>query len=207
MIAANKRGPLGWLAARYIDWRLRRDFRGVWVRGELPKSDDSLILYGNHPGWWDGFALHHLCVSTNRDGYCLMEEQHLARHRFLTRLGAFSIRRGDPRSALESLGVARRILQRPRSVVIVFPEGVLTPHARPPLRLERGVELLAKRAKATCVPIGLRYAFFEDERPDLLVEIGPAHPPAALAEFSAELAAVVSSVTSAQTLTGFRKGM
>jgi 1-acyl-sn-glycerol-3-phosphate acyltransferase len=207
VIAANKGGPLGWLTARYVDWRLRRDFRGVWVRGELPKSDEGLIFYGNHPGWWDGFVMHHLCVSTGRDGYCLMEEKNLARYRFLTRLGAFSIRRGDPRSALESLGAARRILKRPRSVVIVFPQGVLTPHAAPPLRLERGVELLARKAKATCVPVGLRYAFFEDERPDLLVELGPAHGPGALAQFSAALDAVVASVTIAQTLEGFRRGM
>lgn len=205
MIDANKGGPLGWLTARYVDWRLRRDFRGVWVRGELPASDESLIFYGNHPGWWDGFAMHHLCVSTGRDGYCVMEEQNLARYRFLSRLGAFSIRRGDARSAVESLGVARRLLKKRRAVVNVFPEGVLTPHARPPLRLERGVELLARRSGARCVPVGLRYGFFGDERPDLLIEVGQAHAPEDLATFSSALDGVVTSVLGAQTLDGFRR--
>ena len=205
MIEPQKSGPLGWLTARYIDWRLRRDFRGLWVRGELPASDESLIFYGNHPGWWDGFAMHHLCVSTKRDGYCLMEEQHLAKHRFLRRLGAFSIRRGDARSAVESLGLAGRLLERPRAVVIIFPQGVLTPHAAPPFTLERGVELLARRSGATCVPVGLRYAFFEGERPDLLMEVGPAHPPGPLSTFSTALGEVVAGVMSAQTLNGFRR--
>ena len=205
MIHPLKTGPLGRLTARYIDWRLRRDFRGLWVRGELPASDESLLFYGNHPSWWDGFAMHHLCVSTKRDGYCLMEEQHLAKHRFLRRLGAFSIRRGDARSAVESLGVARQLLKRHRAVVIVFPQGVLTPHAQPPFTLERGVELLARRSGATCVPVGLRYAFFEHEKPDLLLEVGPAHPPAPLADFTRALEEVVTAVMGAQTLDGFRR--
>lgn len=206
MIEPQKGGPLGWVTGRYIDWRLRRDFRGLWVRGELPANDESLIFYGNHPSWWDGFALRHLCVSTKRDGYCLMEEQHLAKHRFLRRLGAFSIRRGDARSAVESLGVARQLLKRPRSVVIIFPQGVLTPNASPPFTLERGVELLARRSGATCVPVGLRYAFFEDEQPDLLMEVGPTHPPGPLTVFSTALNDVVAAVMSAQTLNGFRRG-
>lgn len=205
MIAPNKGGPLGWLVARYVDWRLRRDFRGIWMRGELPASDEGLILYANHPSWWDGFAMHHVCVAHGRDAYCLMEEQNLQRFRFLSRLGAFSIRRGDPRSAVESLGASRTLLRKPRAGLIIFPQGVLTPHAKAPLQLERGIELLARRAKATCVPVGLRYAFFEAERPDLVIEVGQAHPPGDLAQFCAALDEVTSSVASAQTLDGFRR--
>jgi 1-acyl-sn-glycerol-3-phosphate acyltransferase len=204
VIDADKRGPLGWLAARYVDWRLRRDFRGVWVRGQLPERDDGLLAYANHPGWWDGFALHALCRAAARDGYCLVEERNLARFPFLRRVGAFSIRRGDPRSAVESLGRARRLLARPRAVVVVFPQGALTPQAAPPLHLERGVEVLARRAAATCVPVGLRYAFFEDPRPDLLIEVGAAHPASSLERFGAGLDATVAALGRARSLQGFR---
>jgi len=207
LIAPRKGGLFGWLLARYVDWRLRRDFRGVWVRGELPQSPEGLIIYGNHPSWWDGFAMYHLCTISSRDGYCLMEEQHLRRYRFLARLGAFSIRRGDARSAVESLGKARTLLSQKTAAVVLFPQGILTPHAAPPLRLERGIELLARRSKATCVPVGLRYAFFEHERPDLLIEVGDAHGPTELSHFSASLDRVTASLASAQTLDGFRRSM
>ena len=101
--------------------------------------------------------------------------------------------------------VARVLLQRPRSVVIIFPQGVLTPHAAPPFTLERGIEVLAKRSGVNCVPVGLRYAFFEDEQPDLLMEVGPSHPPGPLSSFTTALQEVAAAVMSAQTLNGFKR--
>ncbi len=37
------------------------------------------------------------------------------------------------------------------------------------------MELLARAAQVECVPVALRYAFFEHERPDVLVEVGTPH--------------------------------
>ncbi len=194
MIAPRKGGPLGWAWAQYIDWRLARAFRGVFLSGALPGGDRPLLCYANHPGWWDGFAFHRLTRAHQLDGYCVMEEQHLSRWPFLARLGAFSIRRGDPRSALETLRFAARLLSRPRRALILFPQGALSPSAAPPLRLERGVEVLARRSGALCVPLGLRYAFFEHERPDLLVHVGAPHEPAPLQRFEQGLDAATQAV-------------
>jgi 1-acyl-sn-glycerol-3-phosphate acyltransferase len=113
------------------------------------------------------------------------------------------VRRGDPASALETLRYARGLL-RAGATVFLFPEGTLRPAARDLAPLERGVEVLARSAGATCLPVAIRYAFFEAERPDVLLDAGEAHPAAALPELSDRLRAVVERVDAARSLAPFR---
>jgi 1-acyl-sn-glycerol-3-phosphate acyltransferase len=203
MIAANQQGLGAWLAHRYVDAKVRRTFRGVWVRGTLPPITRGTVVYANHSSFWDGFALHQLGRAAGWELYCLMEERQLARYRFLARLGAFSIRRGDPESARESLRYARSLLQGPRAVLL-FPEGQL--HGHRELRpLERGVEVLARAAQSVCLPVALRYVFFEHELPDILVEVGDPHGPAPLTEFSKRLSALRARLESAESTAGFAR--
>jgi 1-acyl-sn-glycerol-3-phosphate acyltransferase len=203
VIRPNKGGPLGWVIDRYVTSKVRRAFRGVWLRGELPQDDGSLLLYANHPGFWDGFVAHQLCKSAGWDGYCLMDEANLARYRFLARIGAFSVRPGEAASALESFKVARALLTKPRATVVVFPEGVLRPGpgVGP---LKRGAEVLARAAHARCLPVAIRYAHFEHELPDILVEAGEAHGPEPLAGFERRLSALVGRVDAARSPDGYR---
>jgi 1-acyl-sn-glycerol-3-phosphate acyltransferase len=205
MIVADKRGPWARVVRAYVDRKVRRAFRAVWVRGALPPPDARLLLYANHTSFWDGFALHALCRAAGWDGYCLMEERNLARYRFLRRLGAFSIRRGDPQSALESLRHAAGLLQRPGTAVIVFPEGELQPWDGTLRPLEGGLAVLARRSKATCLPVAIRYRFFEHELPDLLLAVGGPHDAAPLDDFAARLAAQMDLVRDDQPLAAFRR--
>lgn len=203
MIASNKSGLWAKLIEAYVGWKLRSAFRGLWVRGELPEGG-GLLVYANHPGFWDGFVAHQLGLSTGWDAYALMDEQNLARYRFLSRIGAFSVRPGDAASASQSLRYARKLLQRPTSAVFVFPEGELHPGTQlAPLR--RGVEVLARSCRARCVPMAIRYALFEHELPDVLVEVGEAHGPEPLEGFARRLGELVGRVASAPSPDGFRQ--
>lgn len=205
MIREQKGGPFGWVLDQYIHRKFRSAFRGLWVRGTLPAGDGGRLVYLNHCNWWDGFMLHQLGRAAGWDSYCLMEEENLRRYRFLARIGAFSIRRGDATSSVESLRYARELLRRPRAALYVFPEGEHRPFGVLPLKLERGVELLARVSKVECVPIGVRYAFFEHERPDVLLEVGTPHPPGPLSVFQSGLEAVVKRVAAATSLEGFTR--
>ncbi|WP_426733375.1 lysophospholipid acyltransferase family protein [Myxococcus faecalis] len=205
MIPAAKGGPFGWALDRYIGWKFRSAFRGLWVRGELPASGPGRLVYLNHANWWDGFMLHQLSRVAGWDAYCLMEEENLRRYRFLARIGAFSIRRKDAMSSIESLRYAKELLRRPRAALYVFPEGEHRPFGELPLRLERGVEMLARVAKVECVPIGVRYAFFEHELPDVLLEVGTPHPPGPLSVFQTGLETVVKRLMATTSLEGFTR--
>ncbi|HLM48181.1 MAG TPA: lysophospholipid acyltransferase family protein [Myxococcaceae bacterium] len=205
MIRAAKGGLFGKVLDGYVGWKFRSAFRGLWVRGELPGGAGARLVYANHSNWWDGFVLHQLGKAAGWDTYCVMEEHNLERYRFLARLGAFSIRRGEGASSLETLRYASGLLRQPRAAVCIFPEGELRPFGVLPLTLERGVELLGRVGKVDCVPLAMRYAFFEHERPDVLVEVGPAHAAGPLSRFQTELEAVVRRLAAATSLEGFSR--
>ncbi len=202
MIPAHKHGAFARLIRRYVGRKVRASFRGVWRRGALPAPTTPLVVYANHTSWWDGFVLHELLLGSGWDGYCVMEEAQLARYRFLARVGAFSIRRHDAGSALASLRYAADLLRRPGVAVVIFPEGVLRPADGSPIALERGVEVLGRLSGAPCVPVALRYAFLEHERPDVLVAIGEPHPATALAGFATRLDTLTRSLAAIGSLTG-----
>ncbi|MEW6432540.1 MAG: lysophospholipid acyltransferase family protein [Myxococcota bacterium] len=199
----------GGLFARVLDWyfgrKVRGAFRGVWVRGEVPSADGGLLVYLNHSSFWDGFVVHQLGKAAGWDTYALMEEENLAKYRFHTRLGAFSVRRGDRRSALESVRYAAEdVLRRKNAALCVFPEGELVPGGGPPRAFKRGVEVIARRAQVRCLPVAVRYAFLEHERPDLLLEVGEPHGPAELPHFHAALTAACARLAEVRSTDGFR---
>jgi len=176
------------LVHHYVLWKLRRAFRGVWLDGGLPRGAEPLILYANHTSFWDGFVVHALVSAAGRRGYAVMEEQNLARYRFLARIGALSIRRGDRASSLETLRHCARVLERPGSALLLFPQGRLE-RASAPLKLERGLAVLGRMSGARAVPVALRYAFFEHEYPDVVVAAGEPHAVATIEECEQRLAA------------------
>ncbi|MBL8913827.1 MAG: lysophospholipid acyltransferase family protein [Archangium sp.] len=184
----------------YVRWKFQRAFRGLWMRGALP-ADEPVVLYANHTNFWDGFVAHLVVQGAAREGYVMMEERNLERFRFLRRLGAFSVRRGSPASARESLRHAAGLLERPRSTVLVFPQGKLEPY-RAALHCERGAELLARWARVRCVPMVIRYEVFEHEFPDVLVAVGAPHEPCGPIELAARLSDLRSVVDSIEAPEG-----
>lgn len=202
MIRADKSGPWARVVSRYVAWKVRQAFRAVWIRGTLPEGG-QLLVYANHPGFWDGFIAHQLGAAAGWDAYALMDEQNLERYRFLRRLGAFSVRRGQAASTRQSLRYARELLGRPRGAVFIFPEGELRPGTDPG-PLQRGVEVLARWAQPRCLPIAIRYAVFEHELPDVLIEVGEAHGPESLEGFERRLRALVARVAAARSFDGYR---
>ncbi|HYO68330.1 MAG TPA: acyltransferase, partial [Archangium sp.] len=81
----------------------------------------------------------------------------------------------------------------------------LRPFGVLPLRLERGVELLGRVGQAECVPLAIRYAFFEHERPDVLVEVGTPHAAGPLSRFQSELEGAVRRLAEVTGLEGFSR--
>lgn len=201
------RDAKGGLFTSVLDWyigrKVRAAFRGVWVRGELPSARDGLVAYLNHSSFWDGFIAHQLGHLGGWDAYAVMEEANLAKYRFHTRIGAFSIRRNDARSAFETLRHARAVLARPNACVVIFPEGQLRAGQGPLGPLSRGVELMARTSHRRAVPIAVRYAFLEHELPDVLIEVGQPHEPGPLSRFERGLTEVYERVMSARSTDGF----
>jgi chlorobactene lauroyltransferase len=158
-------------------------FDRVWlkVEGPLPHlADGPLIIYPNHPSWWDGymcFVLTRMALRDRFESYLMMEEPELRRYRFFSWAGCFSVDRHDPRSAARSVAYVSRLLaERRECALVIFPQGALAPNDRRPLAIYPGVAHVARRAGgATLWPVALRYEFRGEQRPEAFIRAGPAH--------------------------------
>lgn len=197
----------GGLFTRVLEWyvarKVRSTFRAVWVRGTLPSSDGGLLAYANHSSFWDGFLIHQLAKQAGWDGYAIMEEENLAKYRFHARIGAFSVKRSEPRSALATIRHAKEVLARKNAAVFIFPEGELHAGQGPIAPLQRGLEVIARTADVRSLPMAIRYCFLEHEHPDVLVEVGTPHAPGELSDYEEKLRSVYERVMSARSTEGF----
>jgi 1-acyl-sn-glycerol-3-phosphate acyltransferase len=161
-------------------WYVPRHFNAVRVsRAGLPQAPPgkSLVIYSNHPSWWDPamYILLGLALLPERIGYGPMERQELERYGLLRRMGVFAIDPASARGAGAFLQTSRRILGNPRGTLWVTAEGRFTdPRARP-LTLRPGIAHLARHVPdLVFVPLALEYSFWNESRPEALARFG--HP-------------------------------
>lgn len=181
MIAANKNDILDALLYVYFRRLARKAFHTIAGRGlerlrHLPE-DRPVILFCNHTNWWDAVMVYLLTRQMpHKAVYCMMEEKQLKHYRFFTWLGAFSVDLSSPLRSAASLRYAQRLLQHKETAVWLFPQGRI---CRPnePLEVRPGTDFLAKNAPhAMLVPMSIRYDFFREDRPNVLVEVGRPFP-------------------------------
>lgn len=197
-------------------------FDRVWlkVEGALPQpAGGPLIVYMNHPSWWDGYMAHllnHLVLRRAFRPYVMMEEPQLRRYRFFSWSGAFSVDRHDARSAMRSVAyVAQQLAGARPACLYIFPQGAITPTDRRPIAVFGGLAHVVRRCGgATLWPVALRYEFRGEQRPEALIRAGPAHyasaessPRALTAEAAARLTAACDALRAEYTagdLAGYR---
>ncbi len=181
MIAANKNDILDSLLYVYFRRLARSAFHTIAGRGlerlrQLP-ADRPVRLFCNHTNWWDGLIVFLLTRQMpHKAVYCMMEEKQLKYYRFFTWLGAFSVDLSSPLRSAASLRYAQRLLQKADTAIWIFPQGRI---CRPnePVEIKPGTDYLAKTSpSALLVPVAMRYEFFREDRPNVLVEIGQPFP-------------------------------
>lgn len=137
---------------------VRRELRGVWLRGQLPQG--GAVLAPNHHSWWDGYVLGEVSWTFGERANLLMDEVQLARFPFFRSLGVLGA------------GEVRPALRRAKSEWLwVFPEG----HMNAPGglgKLRPGAEWLARAAGVPLVPLALRVVLRGQEHPEAYLRIG-----------------------------------
>jgi 1-acyl-sn-glycerol-3-phosphate acyltransferase len=174
MIEANPSPRFARLFGLYAAWTVRRHFRAVYMRGNLPDTRAPLLVGVHHAGWWDPILLFHL--SRRRfpgRHFTMMEEANLRRYRFFRRLGAFGVDRTSASGPLASLRYALARLSEPATRVWIFPQGTIAPVDRRPIDVDPGATWLAMRAGVPVVAVAIRYEFREDQLPEAFVSFSP----------------------------------
>ena len=181
--AVARRSPL-WFAVfvRIFTSALRRDFHAVRVSksGALPPaSTPRLILYSNHPSWWDAtvFAAMPAKLFPGRSVFAPIDEVMIGRYGFMTRIGAFGVAQDSLAGAATFLRTAQVVLEQPDNLLIVTPQGRFVDVRERPVRLAPGLaHLLSRVPDATLVPLALDYPFWDERKPELLMRFGEPVP-------------------------------
>lgn len=158
---------------RYITWLLRRSFATIWLaKDAAPLPAGGYVAAANHSSWWDGFAggFLHKRDDASRDFAVLMSEREFRRFPFFGWLGVLPIDTSTPRSVYRAVLEAAEEA-RAGAGVWIFPQGEIL-RGKSWTRFGGGFARVALRADVPAVPVAIRYAMRDRQRPELFISIG-----------------------------------
>jgi 1-acyl-sn-glycerol-3-phosphate acyltransferase len=168
------------MVGTYAERHLTRQFHAVRLsRGARPQWTAArgrpLIVYLNHPSWWDPLVCLAIANATvpDRRHYAPIEAETLARYPFFERLGFFGIESGTARGARRFLEVALGVLANPDTALWITAGGRLCDPRERPVELQPGLGHLARRLRdGMLLPLALEYPFWEERLPEALARFG-----------------------------------
>jgi len=168
----------------WFSWYSRRQFRryfnsvGVFMQAGVREMNPRIpvIFYANHAYWWDGFWSQ-LCTEEFffQELYIIIEYQQLKKHRFFTRIGAFSLDQSHPRSAVNTLRYAADMLTADndrQNALWIFPQGKIEQVDKRPLLFFKGTASIVSRVFEAApliylVSVVSRIEYLDEQKPEL----------------------------------------
>lgn len=169
MIAARHSPWFKRIFSLYLSLAFKRSFRRIETKGTFHDQKIPMLVIANHISWWDGFWIFHLNQKLlRRKLYVMMLEEQLRQNRFLTKLGAFSIRKNS-RDMVESLQYASRVLENPQSFLLLYPQGEIHSQYDTPLNFQKGWGRILTRVKHPIQVLMVVHMldYFSDPKPTL----------------------------------------
>ncbi len=176
--AISQRSALHWaFYGRIFETLLRRDAHAVRVAA-IPTPEvlrhPRLVVYSNHPSWWDPVMLVVLArrLLPGRRIFAPMDAEMIGRYGFMPRIGAFGVELGSVRGALDFMAVSRAALEG-GDVLVVTAQGRFADGRERPITLAGGVARLADAGLgALFLPVALEYTFWTERRFEALARFG-----------------------------------
>jgi 1-acyl-sn-glycerol-3-phosphate acyltransferase len=161
----------------YLHWYIGRHFHAVRLAnsGRFPRENGPLIVYSNHPSWWDPlvfFAVSRYLLP-NTSHYGPMDAAALKHYGFFRKFGMFPVESGTQRGAVQFLRATQDILAAPNSALWLTPEGRFTDMRTRPAMIRPGLGAVIARSRAcTVVPLAVEYTFWNERLPEILLCCG-----------------------------------
>lgn len=187
----------------YVRGYLRKHFHAVrLLRGEDGRpgrpaiADEPVLVYTNHPGWWDPlvFMFVGASLAPERMNYGPIDAVALGKYRFLERIGFIGIDPHSWRGAARYLRMAKAAFARTDVLFWTTAQGEFAdPRARPVV-IRPGVgHAVAAAGRGLVVPLAVEYPFWSERCPEALAAFGPAmriadHPGRSAEDWTATLA-------------------
>ncbi|MGB7326775.1 MAG: lysophospholipid acyltransferase family protein [Rubripirellula sp.] len=165
---------------RFLKPYLRRHFHAIAVdrescSGATLCSDGPLVVYGNHPSWWDPMVAHFLnrTLFAGRQFRAPIAAEALARYKVLGKLGFYGVQMDSKSGAARFLKQSNQILDSSDSAIWVTPEGRFADARDHREELMPGLaHLCARRSNGWVLPLALEYVFWDERLPVCLARMG-----------------------------------
>ena len=131
----------------YISFIIGKDFAAFKYDQVAIEKDASILVLANHFSWWDGFFIFYLNkLHFNKNFHVLVNAENYNKVTFLKYLGAFAAENRG-KDVLETLSYAGKLLDDPKNLVLVFPQGKLHSNHLKTISFEKGVMQMIKSSK------------------------------------------------------------
>lgn len=145
--------------------------------GQTLPVDAPLIIYSNHPGWWDPIVGMLLCEKyfPGRTFYAPIDAIALDKYAVLGKLGFFGIELQTRQGVVDFLTQSSSILASPHGSLWLTPEGKFVDPRDLDQPFMPGLAHLASKTEGVhCIPLAIEYTFTEERQPFMLCKLGSA---------------------------------
>ncbi len=160
---------------------IHRDSRCESSLGDL----QPLIVYGNHPSWWDPLIAHFLnrALFPGRQFYAPIDAEALEQYRVFGKLGFYGVSMNTTSGAAAFLKQSTAILAAGGTAIWMTPEGRFADARDHTAELMPGLaHLCTKMSVGAVLPLALEYVFWDERLPVCLAKFGS---PVAIADHQA----------------------
>lgn len=125
--------------------KIKLNFSEVHILGELNPSNKALLIIANHISWWDGFWIVYLNLKKlHRRFHFMMLREQLEKNWYFKYAGGYSVEKKS-RSIIESLDYTAGLLNNPRNMVLIFPQGEIKSMHGQEMVFEKGIQRIMEK--------------------------------------------------------------
>ncbi|MFM7034579.1 MAG: lysophospholipid acyltransferase family protein [Planctomycetia bacterium] len=168
---------------RYVEWYLRRHFHAVRLLEGEPGGPDHpdiagepVIVYTNHPGWWDPLIFLRLAgrLYPDRLNYGPIDAAALGKYKFFETIGFLGIEPDRYSGAARFLRFAKAAGRRSDVLFWITSQGTFVDPRSRPVEIRPGVGHAVASGRGLVVPLAVEYPFWNERFPEALVAFGQA---------------------------------
>lgn len=147
MYHPDKNGLIFQCYSWYINYILKKDFSAFNYNQLTIKEDEAVLLLANRFSWWDGFMLFQLNKKVfKKQFHALVTTDDYEKLNYLKYFGGFAPQKKG-KDVLETLMYAGSLLNDPRNLVLIFPQGKIKSAHVNSIAFEKGVMQIVNASK------------------------------------------------------------
>ncbi|MFA6275754.1 MAG: glycerol acyltransferase [Pedobacter sp.] len=147
MYHSRKNGFIFHCYSWYINYILKKDFSAFTHNQLVIKDDEAVLLLANRFSWWDGFMLFQLNKKVfKKQFHALVTTDDYKQLNYLKYFGCFAPE-NKGKDVLETLLYAGSLLDDPKNLVLIFPQGKIKSSYVDSIAFEKGVMQLINASK------------------------------------------------------------